>query len=49
MSPYLVAAYVIIWAGIMIYMFSLGARQRALFRRVERLSALVEGQDADRS
>ncbi len=49
MSSYLVGAYAVFWVGVFLYLLSLGARQRALSRRLDQISALVEDHDADRS
>ena len=41
MTGYLVAAYAVFWAGTLIYVLSLGARQRALAKEVDSLTAIL--------
>lgn len=45
MNGYLVAAYVVFWAGTMVYVLSLGARQHALTKKVESLAAVLAERD----
>ena len=40
--PYLVAAYAVVWIGVLIYVTSLARRSRNLERELEELRALVE-------
>lgn len=48
MTSYLVAAYAIFWAGVFVYVLSLGARQRKLTQQVEVLQTLLESKGQDR-
>ena len=40
--PYLIAAYAVVWLGILVYVTSLARRSRELERELEELRHLVE-------
>lgn len=40
--PFLVAAYAVVWIGVLIYVTSLGRRSRNLERELDELRTLVE-------
>ena len=42
--PFLIAAYGVVWIGVLIYVISLGRRSRNLEREVEELQSVVEKQ-----
>jgi len=46
---YLVAAYAVIWGVVLIYLFSIGSRQRRLAAEIETMRKMLEkGQDHHR-
>ena len=42
--PYLIAAYVVVWLGILVYVTSLARRSRELERELDELKHLVDKQ-----
>ena len=48
MTNYLVAAYAVFWAGTLIYVLSLGARQRGLAKKVESLAEVLAEREGAR-
>lgn len=45
---YLFAAFAVIWLAVLLYSFSIGARQKSLEREIEMLkTVLAEREDAD--
>jgi CcmD family protein len=40
--PFLIAAYAVVWIGVLLYVTSLGRRSRSLEREIEELRALVD-------
>lgn len=40
--PFLIAAYAVVWIGVLLYVTSLGRRNRNLEREIEELRTLIE-------
>ncbi len=44
---YLFAAFAVIWLAVLLYSYSIGARQKGLEREIEMLRAIVAGREGE--